>query len=369
MTVGHVAAVAGGIAICAGTFSSVVRTLVVPRGLASIFARVVIGGAMATVQTTGRRIKDYERRDRLLAWGAPLGVLGLLVAWLASFYIGYTVIGIGLSNGVAGSLRDSGSSLFTLGFAVGQGSGSTALDFAAAATGPVVIALQIAYLPTLYSSYNRREVAVTLLESRAGEPAWGPELLARHQLISSLDALPELYSVWERWAADVSESHTSYPMLIHFRSPQPYRSWVVGLLAVMDSAAIYLSRCPSTAPTQARMCLRMGFVALRNIASVNRIAFDADPLPHTDIELPREEFTSAFDRLDQVGFPGERSVADAWPHFRGWRVNYEQLAYGIAYQLDAVPALWSGPRRGAATAMAPRRPRNRRPDNPDDLPT
>ena len=92
----------------------------------------------------------------------------------------------------------------------------------------MIVALQIAYLPALYSSFNRREGLVALLESRAGVPAWGPELLARHQLVGINDTLPELYAGWEVWAADVAESHTTYPVLLLFRSPEPWYSWLLG---------------------------------------------------------------------------------------------------------------------------------------------
>ena len=182
MSAGRTAALVVGIAICGATTSSVLRTLVVPRGLTSVFARVVLGGVRKGFHLVARLRSDYESRDRLLAWSAPLGVLALLVAWLASYFAGYGLIEYAtLGHGLGPGFREAGSSLFTLGFASTTGTGPTAVDFVEAATGPVVIALQIAYLPTLYAAYNRRETDVTLLQSRAGEPAWGPEILARHQ--------------------------------------------------------------------------------------------------------------------------------------------------------------------------------------------
>ena len=105
-----------------------------------------------------------------------------------------------------------------------------------------------------------------MLTSRAGEPAWGPEILIRHQLVGITDALPDFYASWEQWAAEVSESHVSYPVLLLFRSPDPWSSWVISLLSVMDAAAMHLALQPETAPSQARMCLRMGYVALRRIS-------------------------------------------------------------------------------------------------------
>jgi hypothetical protein len=361
-----IAGVAGAFVVL-GMTSSVLRTLIVPRGLTSWFAHAVIDTTTETFHRLADLTREYEARDRVLAWGAPAGLILLLGGWLAGYFVGYGLLEYAVTGDTLGhGFRAAGSSLFTLGFVPAHETSSYALDFVAAATGPVVIALQIAYLPTLYSAYNRRETDVTLLESRAGEPAWGPELLARHQLIASLDALPPLYASWERWSADVSESHTSYPMLVHFRSPQPYRSWIIGLLAVMDSAALYLALCPARAPSEARLCLRMGFVSLRSIADVHKISYESDPRPNGTITLTREDFDSAIARLERVEFPLERSADEAWQHFVGWRINYESIAYALALRVDAVPALWSGPRRHMATAMAPQRPANRRPDNPDD---
>ena len=56
--------------------------------------------------------------------------------------------------------------------------------------------------------------------------------------------------------------------------------------------------------------------------------------------------------MREVDFPIEREPADAWPDFVGWRVNYEQAAYAVASAVDAVPALWSGPRRHHAAHPA-----------------
>jgi hypothetical protein len=230
-----------------------------------------------------------------------------------------------------------------------------------AATGLVVVALQIAYLPTLYAAFNRRESLVTTLESRAGAPAWGPEILARHHAVGIVDNLPAFYADWERWSADVAESHTTYPVLISFRSPDLLRSWVVALLAVLDSAALYLAFNPERAPSEARLCMRMGFIALREVAEAKKIHFDADPFPGDPIGLTYDEFLEGVGRLERAGFPLERSPEQAWPHFKGWRVNYENTAYALADLVTAVPGPWTGSRRHVGEHVPVRRPVDRRP--------
>lgn len=184
----------------------------------------------------------------------------------------------------------------------------------------------------------------------------------RHQLVRITDALPGLYADWELWSADLAESHISYPVLLWFRSPEPGFSWVLSLLAVLDAAALHLSLSPEAAPSEARMCLRMGFTALRRIARMLHWSFEADPLPESDLQLSYEEFAQAAQLIRDTGFVVERSSEDAWPHFRGWRVNYEALAYRLADVVVAPRAPWSGSRRHLPLeTMAPNRPPHRAP--------
>jgi hypothetical protein len=357
-----------GLLIVVATWGSTVRTLVVPRGQASrlgaFVARKLVRNAF---QWTANRFDDYEVKDRILARSAPMSLLAVLVAWLLMFLLGYGLMIWPFEDGtLASALRQAGSSMLTLGFESSSEPAVTAIDFAAGATGLIVVALQIAYLPTLYGSFNRRETLVTMLQSRAGAPAWGAELLARTDLSNLESELPFFYAEWERWAADVAETHSTYPVLVWFRSPHPLRSWIVGLVAVLDSAALLNSLNPSTVPPQARLALRMGFTALRYIADVLRIPYDPDPFPDDPIELTYEEFLGGIHRMQQAGHEIERTPEEAWQHFRGWRVNYEGIAYAIADLVTAPPGPWSGPRNHLpGMALVPQRPVDRRPDRPD----
>ena len=356
-------AIAGGAVLVAGTFASVLRTLVVPRATSSRMTAAVSRAVWTLVLVLVRRARRYETQDELLAVVAPVTLLSLLVTWMVLLLGGFALLLLPAVDGeLSEALRQSGSALLTLGFADASGA-STAWHFAAAGSGLVIVALLIAYLPTLYGAFNRREMLVTMLESRAGAPAWGPELLARHQLVGIVDNLPQLYAEWERWAADVAETHTTYPVLVWFRSPHPLQSWVGALLAVLDSAAMYLALAPAAAPSEARLCLRMGFTALRRIADVTGIAYEDDPAPDAPISLTVDEFAAAVGHLRSVGFPLERSVEEAFPHFGGWRVNYEAVAYALADRVVAVPSLWSGERRHLpGPPLPPYRPPHRAPD-------
>ena len=368
MTV-RIACLVAGILVVLGVLSSVVRTLVVPRSVQSKLSKLVQKGTIWPFRFLARRSPDYLRRDGLLAWAAPLSIITLLLVWLFLFQIGYALMMFGSSTMTIGaSLRSAGSSLFTLGFATPDAAPLTILDFLAAASGPIVIGLLIGYLPVLYGEYNRRETEVTMLDSRAGEPNWGPEILARHAAVNSVANLDDLFLSWERWAAEVSESHTNYPTLVWTRSQRPLRHWLIGLVAVMDAAAMQLALNPSHSQGRARIALRQGFVTLRDLADVEGIKYDPDPDPDNDIMLPKEEFIAAVEHVVASGFPQDRTAEEAWPHFRGWRINYESIAYQLAEMLDAPPAKWTGDRYGHLHEVEPRRPVNRQPGGQNGRP-
>jgi len=109
----------------------------------------------------------------------------------------------------------------------------------------------------------------------------------------------------------------------------------------------------------------MGFSCFRHIADFLHISYDPDPLPNDDIELTYEEFAAGLERLIDFDFPMERSPEEAWPHFKGWRVNYESIAYRLADLVVAPPGPWSGDRHHLpGMAMVPLRPPNRSPEDP-----
>jgi hypothetical protein len=362
----HVAeGLAGGLVVVA-TWWSVLITVVVPRGRTSWITARIYSGLRLPFRMLARPGGPYGKIDAVLAAQAPVWLLGLLLGWLLLFLIGYSLLFAGFGADVDEAVREAGSSLFTLGFA--NPAGPVVIVYAAAASGLTVVALQIGYLPALYSAYNRRETLVTLLAGRAGVPSWGPEVLVRHQLVGITDSLDALFAQWESFAADVAESHTSYPVLVYFRSPRPLRSWLIGLLAVLDAAALYLALAPRRAPSQARLCLRMGYLSLREIATALGVRIDQDPLPDDPLTLTWEEFDDAVGYIRSSGFTVERDAASAWPHFRGWRVNYERAALSLADRIEAPPALWSGTRRTGAAPIPPLRPRDRRPSDREGAP-
>ncbi len=353
-----------GVVVVIVTWGSVIRTLVVPRRSRDRISLAVDRTVAWTYRFLTRRVRSYERRDRVLASEASTTILLQLAVWLVLFYVGFGLLLSAFTD--EGAFAQAGSSLFTLGYAGPKNGPLTAIDYVAAATGLIVVALQIGYLPTLYSAFNRRETEVTLLSSRAGTPPWGPEILARTRFGFTTEddgaVMDDFYLQWERWAADLSESHTNYPVLTRFRSPAAFTSWLAALVAVLDSAALWMALAPSTVPAvQARLCLRMGFTALRSIAETLGMEVDHDPDPDSILQLAYADYLAGVARIESTTFRTDRTAEQAWPDFRGWRVNYEAVAYALMDRLDAVPAPWTGPRRNGYAPVEVIRPTNRIP--------
>jgi hypothetical protein len=358
----YIAAVVGVLMVLVSA-RSVIGTLIVPRAVSSWLTNQVDWVVDRVFRAASSRIHDHRRRDKLLAGQVAALLLAQIVVWLLMFFFGFSLILWPLVHGgITNAFSTAGPALWEIGSERASGGVERAIIDVASLTGIITVTLQIAYLPTLYSAFNRRETEVALLNARAGVPSWGPELLARTHYalgsgVSTIDTLPQLYADWERWAADVTESHTTYLPLVRFRSPRPLSSWVTALLAILDSAALILALSPQQAPTvPARMCLRSGFLCFREIARAMGFDVPDEPDPAGGISLTYAEFLDAIARMRKVDFPIERDPEDAWPDFVGWRVNYEAAAYMIAEAVDSVPALWSGPRRLPGAPIAPIRP-------------
>ena len=188
---------------------------------------------------------------------------------------------------------ESGSSLFTLGFVRPVDLPTTALAFVEAAIGLGLVALLIAYLPSIYNAFSRRELEVAALAARAGTPPSAIDLLIRQHRIGRLDELDELWWRGREWFAELEETHTSTTALVFFRSPQPDRSWVTAAGVVLDAAALVNSTIDMPWSPQAALCVRAGYIALRAIADFFNMPYDPDPAPTDPISIAREEFDDA----------------------------------------------------------------------------
>src|SRR5947209_10406532 len=238
----RVASILFGIFLIRTVLLSAIRTFVLPRGVEDRLSRRAFTITRKLFDIRAVRAKTYVERDSIMALYAPVALFTLPLMWLSIVMIGYMAIFWALrERGALDALSVSGSSLLTLGFDSGDTGGQIILTFTEAAIGLLLAAILIAYLPTMYSAWSRREAAVALLEVRAGSPPSAGEFILRFHRLRRLDRINEIWPTWEAWFIDVEESHTSLGALSFFRSPQPDRSWVTAAGAVLDTAALCIS--------------------------------------------------------------------------------------------------------------------------------
>lgn len=341
-----------GAALVVAAIFSAVRLLVMPRATRDPVVTLVWVGVRRGLDVYLRHLETFAARDAVMAAYAPIATMCLLPTWLAMTLVGFA--GLFVATGSPSwrhALAESGSSLLTLGFVQPQGPLHTALAFTEATLGLILVALLVAYLPTMYAAFARREQAVTMLEVRAGSPPTAVDMVLRLHRIGRLEsnaAMQPLWASWEALFADIEESHTTIPGLAFFRSPRAERSWITAAGTVLDAAALVTSSVAIPRDAQRELCLRAGFIALRRIGDVFRIRHPADPhFPADPISIERAEFEDALDRLAAEGVSVVADRDAAWQAFGGWRVNYDVVLLRLAELVMAPPAPWTSDRSAA----------------------
>ncbi len=336
--------VAGAVLVLAVALSAL-RTVVLPRGQSARISRWVFLSTRRLFDLRARLADSYDARDRIMAIYAPISLVVLAGTWILLVVLGFAALFWATGAPTwRSALAVSGSSVTTLGLDHPANSVDSGLAVAEAIIGLGLVALLISYLPSIYSSFQRRELPVALLEVRAGDPPNVVDLLVRHHRIGSTDRLKTLFSDWEVWFADVEETHTSLSALCFFRSPLPGRSWVTAAGAVLDTAAMVQSTVAEGSYPEAALCIRAGSLSLRRIAASFAIDFDPDPAPTDPISIDRREYDEACAALEAVGMALRPDREQSWRAFAGWRVNYDRVLIALAGLTMAPYAPWSSDR-------------------------
>ncbi len=286
------------------------ETIVLPRrvtrsiSLARLFYRYTWISWLAGV----RSIFSGKRQEALLSWYGPLSLLLLLILWATCL-----VIGFGLVHWASGSvikaqykqvdfetyLYLSGSTFFTLGLgdvvpATTFGRMLTAFE---AGMGFGFLALVIGYLPVLNQSFSHREVTISLLDERAGSPPTAGEMLLRHSHDRGMEDLRQLFHEWERWSAELLESHLSYPVLAYFRSQHDNQSWLGALTAIIDASAFVMVSLEGPCERQDELTFAITRHAIVDLAQI----FDCPPCESEEDRLPSAVLDSLRTTLTAAG--------------------------------------------------------------------
>jgi hypothetical protein len=285
------------------------ETVLLPRRVTRHvrFARLYYVYAWSPWSALARRMRPGKRRNTFLSLFGPLSVLVLIAVWATGLIAGFGLLHWSLGSrlhvpddrpGLGTFLYLSGTTFFTLGFGdvtpvdpVGR-----ALAVAEAGLGFGFLAVVISYLPVLYQAFSTRELTISLLDARAGSPPTAAQLLIRLARGRKLAALDRFLAEWERWAAEVLESHVSFPMLSYYRSQHDNQSWLAALTAVLDTSALVLAVVEGADPYQSGLTFAMARHAVVDLAQVYQVPPEGtakDRLPEDRLRQLREQFHTA----------------------------------------------------------------------------
>jgi Ion channel len=297
-------------------------------------------------------VKAPKRRETLLGYYGPISLLLLVAIWAVGlvFSFGLMQFGAGsavlMNNGPSHFSTDmylSGTTFFTLGLGdVLPRSGlARFLVVAEAGFGFGFLAAVIGYLPFIYGSFSTREVDISLLDSRAGTPPTAGELLRRHSYLHGTEALRGLLKDWERWCAELMESHLSYPVLAFFRSQHDNQSWIASLTAILDTCALVMVGVEGACEKQAELTFAIARHATVDLAQVFGITPVADPVER----LTPETLSRIRDILAQNGLK-LHDGADADQKLAKLRNMYEPYVFALGTYLSQTLPPWIPLKKG-----------------------
>ena len=353
----HVAEVLAGLFLIGYVAWDVFNTVALPRPTPSTYrlARNLTRFSWQAWCWQARRMALGQRRERWLGGFAPLLVLVLLVAWVLVLIAGFALLDLAFGTdfdppirSIATAFYAAGTGLLTIGFGdiVPTSTLTRMIVMASAGLGLGTVALVITYLFSLYGSFQRREVLVTTLDARAGAPPSGVALLETSQRTALMDDLPALFGDWERWAAEVLDSHVAFPILCYFRSSHDNESWVGSLGAMLDAAVLILTTVEGQPRGRAEMLLGIGVHLVEDVSSFFGFTNDGK------VGVERAEYDAARARLEAAGFALE-SPEIGWILFAQIRARYASRLNELATFWMTPPTLWIGDRAAEAHHPTP----------------
>lgn len=348
----HILAIVAGVFLMFAVLLDAFETVVLPRRVRGQFRLTTwfYRNTWRPWTWLGRRIRSQPRRESFFAYFGPLSLIFLLALWALSLIFAFTL----LQYGTGGHLRlgddsitfwvllyHSGETFFTLGYGdiVPSTGPARFLAVLEAGMGFAFLGTVIGYLPTIYSAFSRREIEISLLDERAGSPPTAAELLYRYG--GCPDVLAGTFRDWERWSAEVLESHISYPVLSFFRSQHNNQSWLSALTTILDATSLVIAGVDGIQPDQAKMTFAIARHAVVDLAQVVRSRY----IPDTPDRLPPEMMLHLRQGLSEHGLK-LREGAAAEEKLSHLRAMYEPYVQAMAENLSiSLPAWISSEKR------------------------
>lgn len=334
-----------GIIIVALVLWDAFEAVVLPRRVTRKvrLARVYYTVSWGIWSAIARSLRPGKFREVFLSVYGPLSILGLLMTWAAGLVFGFALVHAGVGGDVVASgepmnfvldLYLSGTTFFTLGLGdvVPHTTLSRIVAVVESGLGFGFLALLIGYLPIFYQAFSRREITISLLDARAGSPPSASELLRRFGREEYYMALKELMREWERWAAEVLETHLSYPMLVYYRSQHDNQSWLGAMTVILDTCAFCIVVLDKPKSLQPKLTFAMARHAVTDVAQAIR----AVPQPAHHDRLPPALLERMRASLDRAGIQccgGPAWGPESEKRLREMREMYEPYLRGLAHRL------------------------------------
>ena len=324
------------------------QTIILPRRAVGRFrlTRIFYIATWTPWRFVARRLCDQRKRETVFSFYGPLSLILLLAVWATAMVVGFGMIYYALGSPFSDSMRQagfrsdlyvSGTTLFTLGLGdvTPKISWARELIILEAGTGLGFLAVVMGYFPVLYSAFSRREVSIALLDARAGSPPTAAELMRRHSFEGAEQALSVLLIEWERWSAELLESHISYPLLCYFRSQHTNQSWLSALTSILDTSALLIAGVRGHEARQAQLTFAMSRHAIVDLAQV----FSLRPVNEAEDRLPPERYEQLYDLLCQSGVKVCRD-GQSFERLRDLRGLYEGYARALSNHLQMPLPPW-----------------------------
>ena len=349
----HIVCAIAGILSILGILLDAFETVVLPRRVQRSFRLTswFYRRTWIPYRKLASRIPSRARRENFLGYFGPLSLIFLLALWAAGLIFGFALLqyGVGEHFRLSGEpltfgllVYHSGETFFTLGYGdiIPSSGVARALAVAEAGLGFGFLGVVIGYLPTIYSSFSRREIEISLLDARAGSPPSAAELLSRFGNCPQQAVLDQIFKDWERWAAEVLESHLSYPALSFFRSQHNNQSWLGALVTVLDASALVIAGVDGLRGEQAKITFAMARHAVVDLAQVVNARYN----PDAPDRLPAQELERLRQKLAERGVK-LREGAEFEEKLTHLRSLYESYAIAIAVNLSITLPPWIHPDR------------------------
>jgi hypothetical protein len=291
-------------------------------------------------------VPSHKTRETLLGFYGPISLLVLIGVWAVGLVLGFGLMQFGAGSAVnitgghpslSTDFYLSGTTFFTLGLGdvVPRSGLARVLVVVEAGFGFGFLAAIIGYLPFIYGSFSKREVEISLLDSRAGTPPTAGELLRRHSYEGGREALRDLLKDWELWCAELMESHLSYPVLAFFKSQHDNQSWIAALTAILDACALLKVGIDGACERQAQLTFAIARHAVVDLSQV----FGTPPRALPQERLPASDAARLRDKLAEHGLR-LRDTPEAQQELTAMRNSYEPYIYALATYLNQTLPPW-----------------------------